>query len=127
MPAGFAIAELQGEGSINPERRNGYPYHWVNGNLSAEMGEWDTQIAVLGSQREITRCLMKIIRSAMTMCIALALCAPSVRYVSLPGYKFQTDPTCLRVVSKTKFDRICDRPKLGFKDFSPPISGIIGI
>ncbi|MDR7147200.1 hypothetical protein [Rhizobium sp. BE258] len=70
---------------------------------------------------------MRTICAALTMCIALALCAPSVKYVSLPGYAFKTDPKCMRTVSKAKFDRKCDYPKLGIKDFTPPSVTVLGI
>lgn len=70
---------------------------------------------------------MNTIYPALTMCIALAFCAPSVKYVSLPGYAFKTDPKCQRTVAKTKFDSRCDWPRLGIKDYTPPPVMVIGI
>ncbi|MBX4869645.1 MULTISPECIES: hypothetical protein [Rhizobium] len=70
---------------------------------------------------------MRTLCSALTLCIAIALCAPSATYVSLPGYAFKTNPKCLRHVPKTKFDRRCDQPRLGFKDFTPPLVTVLGI
>ncbi|WP_082930533.1 hypothetical protein [Rhizobium bangladeshense] len=70
---------------------------------------------------------MRTLCSALTLCIAIALCAPIAAYVSLPGYAFKTNPKCLRHVPKTKFDRRCDQPRLGFKDFTPPLVTVLGI
>ena len=69
---------------------------------------------------------MKTTCSALTICMALVLCAPSVRYVNLPGYAFKTNAKCERAKPKNKFDVKCDYPRLGFPGFSPPRL-IIGI
>ncbi|ACI54552.1 hypothetical protein GGI64_000969 [Rhizobium leguminosarum] len=70
---------------------------------------------------------MRTLCSALTLCIAVALYAPSARYVSLPGYAFKTNPQCQRHEPKTRFDRRCDWPRLGFKDFTPPLVTVLGI
>lgn len=57
-------------------------------------------------------------------CVALTICllfgTSASHYVSLPGYAFRTDPNCHRTVSKLQFDRKCDWPRVGIKDFSQP-------
>ncbi|WP_082928937.1 MULTISPECIES: hypothetical protein [Rhizobium] len=70
---------------------------------------------------------MRTLCSALTLCIAIAVGAPSATYVNLPGYAFKTNPKCQRHESKVKFDRRCDWPRLGFKDFTPPAVGTLGI
>ncbi|MBB4236506.1 MULTISPECIES: hypothetical protein [Rhizobium] len=70
---------------------------------------------------------MRALSSALTLCIAIALCTPSAIYVSLPGYAFKTNPKCQRHVPKTQFDIRCDWPRLGFKDFTPPLVTVLGI
>lgn len=70
---------------------------------------------------------MRALNSALTLCIAIALCAPHATYVSLPGYAFKTKPNCQRHVPKTRFDERCDWPRLGFKDFTPPLVTVLGI
>ncbi|MBB3310792.1 hypothetical protein FHT78_002536 [Rhizobium sp. BK196] len=61
---------------------------------------------------------MKPFCAALTICLVFGMSAS--RYISLPGYAFRTDPTCHRTVSKLQFDRKCDWPRVGIKDFSPP-------
>lgn len=70
---------------------------------------------------------MKLIYSAMTMCVAVAVCAPVVKYVSLPGYAYKTDPACHRTEPRTKFDRKCDWPRVGIKGFTAPPPIVFGI
>ncbi|EJZ23217.1 hypothetical protein RCCGEPOP_00725 [Rhizobium sp. Pop5] len=70
---------------------------------------------------------MRTLLSALTLCIAVALCMPSAIYVRLPGYAFKTNPKCERHEPKTKFDARCDWPRLGYKDFTPPLITVLGI
>ncbi|WP_163878504.1 hypothetical protein [Rhizobium laguerreae] len=70
---------------------------------------------------------MRTLRSAMMLCIAIALGAPSATYVTLPGYAFKTNPKCQRHEPKMKFDKRCDWPRVGFKDFMPPLVTVLGI
>ncbi|OWV75909.1 hypothetical protein ATY77_04855 [Rhizobium sp. R634] len=70
---------------------------------------------------------MRTLYSALTLCIAIAVGAPNATYVTLPGYAFKTNPNCQRREPKTKFDRRCDWPSLGFKDFTPPLVTVLGI
>ena len=65
--------------------------------------------------------------AALLIGIAILLCTPHSRYVTLPGYAFKTDPACKRTQPISKFDRRCDYPRLGFPDFVPPIIGIVGV
>ncbi|MBB2686956.1 UNVERIFIED_ORG: hypothetical protein GGD47_004573 [Rhizobium etli] len=70
---------------------------------------------------------MRTLISALTLCIAIAVAAPSPTYVSLPGYAFKTKPNCQRHKPKARFDARCDWPRLGFKDFTPPMVTVLGI
>ena len=70
---------------------------------------------------------MRTICSALTLCIAIALCTPSAKYITLPGYAFKTNPKCQRHEPKTRFDVRCDWPRVGFKDFTPPLVTMLGI
>ncbi|MBY3151197.1 hypothetical protein HFO56_02090 [Rhizobium laguerreae] len=70
---------------------------------------------------------MKPICSAVTMFIALAVYAPGAKYVNLPGYAYKTDPTCQRTEPRSRFDRKCDWPRLGIKDFTAPPPIVFGI
>ncbi|AXA37644.1 hypothetical protein [Rhizobium leguminosarum] len=70
---------------------------------------------------------MRTLRSALMLCIAVALGTPSATYVALPGYAFKTNPQCHRHEPKTKFDKRCDWPRVGFKDFTPPLVTVLGI
>ncbi|ANL33722.1 MULTISPECIES: hypothetical protein [Rhizobium] len=70
---------------------------------------------------------MRTLCSVLTLCIAIAVGAPSPTYVNLPGYAFKTKPNCQRHKPKTQFDARCDWPRLGFKDFTPPLVTMLGI
>lgn len=63
---------------------------------------------------------MKTFFTAVLACAVTAGCMESSRYVSLSGYAYQTDPTCIRRQPPWKFDPRCDEPILGFSGFTPP-------
>ena len=86
--------------------------------MSGSVGLCDN--ASLSTTREAS---MKPVCAALTICLIFGTSAS--RYIALPGYAFRTDPTCQRTVSKLQFDRKCDWPKVGIKDFTPP--SLVGI
>ena len=63
---------------------------------------------------------MKPAYAALPLCMALAEVVTESRYVTMSGYAFRTDPECHRTVPKDIFDKKCDWPKRGIKDFSQP-------
>ncbi len=64
---------------------------------------------------------MKPAYAVLPLCMALTGVATGSRYVTLPGYAFRTDPGCHRTVPKDVFDKKCDWPTRGIKDFSQPL------
>ncbi len=49
------------------------------------------------------------------------------RCAATPGYAYRTNPGCVRTQAPSKFDRKCDEPKVGIKDFTPPSCPVSGI
>lgn len=60
---------------------------------------------------------------AMAASITITGCSQSGKLINVSGHPYATEADCRRTVSLGEFDEMCDEPRLGFKNFSPPSIG----